>query len=239
MSTFFTEIGMPIPSHINPAEEALDLINVDFSGDAAQTNLNTILQGWQQSSRSQQLKEDIKGFSVRQPLRLDVHDMKPSFLAQTLTLVHRAFIKSYRDLVAYWVRVAMYMGLAIMMGTVWLRLGTTQQNIQPFINSIVSLTVPTPCLWLTCMQFFGSAFMSFMAVAYVPAFLEDRAIFVKERANGLYGPTAFLVSNFVIGLPYLCMCNTLPLIRATANSVTSSDCRALFDCVLLAHRPAT
>lgn len=56
-------------------------------------------------------------------------------------------------------------------------------------------------------QFFGSAFMSFMAVAYVPAFLEDRAIFVKERANGLYGPTAFLLSNFIIGLPYLCMCN--------------------------------
>jgi hypothetical protein len=46
--------------------------------------------------------------------------------------------------------------------------------------------------------------MSFMAVAYVPAFLEDRAIFVKERANGLYGPTVFLVSNFIIGVPYLC-----------------------------------
>ena len=28
--------------------------------------------------------------------------------------------------------------------------------------------------------------MSFMAVAYVPAFLEDRATFIKERANGLY-----------------------------------------------------
>lgn len=47
--------------------------------------------------------------------------------------------------------------------------------------------------------------MSFMAVAYVPAFLEDRATFVKERANGLYGATAFMVSNFLIGLPYLCM----------------------------------
>lgn len=56
-------------------------------------------------------------------------------------------------------------------------------------------------------QFFGSAFMSFMAVAYVPAFLEDRSTFVKERANGLYGPTAFLVSNFIIGLPYLCQYN--------------------------------
>lgn len=47
--------------------------------------------------------------------------------------------------------------------------------------------------------------MSFMAVAYVPSFLEDRSTFIKERSNGLYGPTAFLLSNFIIGLPYLCM----------------------------------
>lgn len=46
--------------------------------------------------------------------------------------------------------------------------------------------------------------MSFMAVAYVPAFLEDRATFIKERANGLYGATAFTIANFVIGLPFLC-----------------------------------
>jgi hypothetical protein len=46
--------------------------------------------------------------------------------------------------------------------------------------------------------------MSFMAVAYVPAYLEVRATFVRDRANGLYGPTAFLISNFLIGLPYLC-----------------------------------
>ena len=75
-----------------------------------------------------------------------------------------------------------------MMGTVWLRLQTTQEYIQPFVNAI----------------FFGSAFMSFMAVAYVPAFLEDRAVFIKERANGLYGASSFLIANFLIGLPYLC-----------------------------------
>jgi ABC-type multidrug transport system permease subunit len=45
--------------------------------------------------------------------------------------------------------------------------------------------------------------MSFMAVAYIPAYLEDRTLFIKERANGLYGPTSFMVSNFIIGLPFL------------------------------------
>jgi len=62
-----------------------------------------------------------------------------------------------------------------------------------------------------------------MAVAYVPAFLEDRAIFIKERANGLYGPSSFIVSNFIIGLPYLCTyvhCHFFvepKLIKATLN----------------------
>lgn len=51
--------------------------------------------------------------------------------------------------------------------------------------------------------------MSFMAVAYVPAFLEDRAVYVKDRANGLYGPFSFLLVHFVIGLPYLCECRSI------------------------------
>lgn len=46
--------------------------------------------------------------------------------------------------------------------------------------------------------------MSFMAVAYIPAFLEDRLTFIKERQNGLYGAAALVVSNFIIGIPYLC-----------------------------------
>lgn len=45
--------------------------------------------------------------------------------------------------------------------------------------------------------------MSFMAVAYVPAFIEDRNIYVKEFRNGLYGAAELIVSNFLIGIPYL------------------------------------
>ena|SRR5256885_5854752 len=42
-----------------------------------------------------------------------------------------------------------------------------------------------------------------MAVAYIPAAPEDLSTFRKERANGLYGPLPFTLSNFLIGLPYL------------------------------------
>ena len=81
----------------------------------------------------------------------------------------------------------MYTALAIMMGTVWLRLPYTQTSIQTFVNAI----------------FFSGAFMSFMAVAYIPAYVEDLQMFQKERANGLYGPLPFILANFLIGLPYL------------------------------------
>lgn len=63
--------------------------------------------------------------------------------------------------------------------------------------------------------------MSFMAVAYVPAFLEDRATFAKETANGLYGPSSFLVANFLIGLPYLCK---LPLVSPLPARLSSALC---------------
>lgn len=79
------------------------------------------------------------------------------------------------------------LGLAILSGTVWLRLESDQSYIQPFINVI----------------FFNAAFMSFMAVAYVPAFLEDHSVYKKEESNGLYGAGEFMVANFIIGVPYL------------------------------------
>lgn len=63
--------------------------------------------------------------------------------------------------------------------------------------------------------------MSFMAVAYVPSFLEDRSTFIKERANGLYGPTAFMLSNFIIGLPYLCM-SPLHVLHPNFTDITPS-----------------
>ena len=44
--------------------------------------------------------------------------------------------------------------------------------------------------------------MSFMAVAYVPAFIEDRQRYVKENRNGLYGATALMLSNFLCGGPH-------------------------------------
>ncbi|KAI4183490.1 MAG: hypothetical protein LQ348_004682 [Seirophora lacunosa] len=183
--------GRPMPIYVNPAEFLLDLLSTDFAGDSLEANRNIekLHTDWKDSETAERLANSIPLSLSEKPdasYRLE-GKAHASFFAVVLALLHRSFIKSYRDVVAYGIRFAMYIGLAIMMGTVWLRLPATQSSIGPFTNAI----------------FFGSAFMSFMAVAYVPAFLEDRATFIKERANGLYGATAFMISNFLIGIPYL------------------------------------
>jgi hypothetical protein len=188
---YFDNLGFKMNLYINPAEFVLDLVNVEFAMDKirAHNSLAQIQEAWAERERKQISSGDLKATA---PISLST--MIPSHvvhsrigLRRILAVLHRSWIKSYRDILVYGVRFGMYMGLSIMMGTVWLRLSPQQSDIQAFANCIL----------------FGSAFMSFMAVVYVPAFVEDRAVYIKDRDNGIYGSGAFMFANFVVGLPYL------------------------------------
>ncbi|KAF2012827.1 ATP transporter [Aaosphaeria arxii CBS 175.79] len=190
MVDYFASLGHAIPLYTNPAEYVIQLVNTDFSygQTSALEVLSELQSSWSASVQASEVQNAIATSQASQDgIPEHISDESSNRFLTPVTLIHRSFIKSYRDIVAYGIRIAMYLGLAIMMGTVWLRLEPTQANIGAFINAI----------------FFGGAFMSFMAVAYIPAFLEDLQIFTRERANGLYGPTAFMVANFIIGIPYL------------------------------------
>ncbi|KAL4785421.1 P-loop containing nucleoside triphosphate hydrolase protein [Aspergillus varians] len=190
VSSYFSSVGYPVPPQTNPAEFILDIVSSDFAADRSpgQDGVEGIQSAWAQSPGSSLLARQSAELAEKNRKEITVDKAsRPGLFSITGSLLHRSFIKSYRDVVTYGIRIVMYIGLAIMMGTVWLRLKTEQEYIQPFINAI----------------FFGSAFMSFMAVAYVPAFLEDQATFTNERANGLHGALPFIISNFIIGLPFL------------------------------------
>lgn len=193
VQSFFDACGFPIPLYMNPAEFIIDFVNTDFAHNRSElvSQFEMVTGTWQRSGlhaeKMNTINREIQHGDPSPQETNDNEQIGAHWFSIVIALIHRNFIKSYRDIIAYGIRIAMYMGLAVMMGTVWLRLEASQDNLQAFTNAI----------------FFGGAFMSFMAVAYIPAYLEDRAIFMKERANGLYGPTSFLVSNFLTGLPYL------------------------------------
>ncbi|SCO52311.1 related to ATP-binding cassette protein [Fusarium fujikuroi] len=219
VAAYYSEIGSPLPQYVNPAEHLLELVNIDFAQDRGEAtrDLETLQAAWQNSRQASEVNTTIKSAeSLGGDWNIDAIKKRPSMFSLTLTLLHRSFIKSYRDVVAYGIRIAMYLGLAIMMGTVWVRLDPAQESIQPFINAI----------------FFGSAFMSFMAVAYVPAFIEDRLQYVKEHHNGLYGAAELIISNFFIGVPYLFLISILFSVISYWLSNFQPTAKAFFTWVL-------
>lgn len=160
LKQYFEDTGFRMPLQINPAEFTLDLTNSDFWRDreAGQLQLEKIHNNWDVSSDATSLKDAVLHVeevneTCNSVVLVDESQLTNKWLVP-ITLLHRSFIKSYRDVVVYGIRIAMYMGnfylassraglnvagLAIMMGTVWLRLRTDQEDIQPFINAIVSI----------------------------------------------------------------------------------------------------
>lgn len=52
--------------------------------------------------------------SEKQAAKTEMDELsRPGILSITLTLLHRSFIKSYRDVVAYGIRIVMYLGMYI------------------------------------------------------------------------------------------------------------------------------
>ncbi|TFA99935.1 ABC transporter G family member 15 [Trichoderma ghanense] len=187
-TSYFSRIGYTIPAETNSADFFIDLINTDLdkNGDICRRTIH-ICEAWKTSLDSRELDTALQKSMEGTSSYRDLKAPRSLSWRTPIILVRRSWIKSHRDVMAYGIRIAMYLGLAILMGTVFLRLKTEQSYIQPLINAI----------------FFGGAFMSFMAVAYVPAFLEDLNTFRQERANGLVTPLSFMIANFIIGLPFL------------------------------------
>ena len=157
VGSYFSARGHEMPTYINPAEFVLELVNTDFAAnqELAESKLQGLIEEWDGSTQQSTIRDTITEIKTNgsSGTLVEEHEKK-SALQQAFvpfTLVHRNFIKSYRDVIAYGIRIAMYLGLAIMMGTVWLRLAPEQKNIEAFTNAI----------------FYGGAFMSFMAVSEV------------------------------------------------------------------------
>lgn len=113
---YFQSIGHPIPGSTNPAEFLLDIVSSDFGNakDVAQERVQLIQHSWAQSMEADAISRQISDrFSMaeKDEDRVDVEDIaRPGSIRITGALLHRSFIKSYRDVVAYGIRIVMYLG---------------------------------------------------------------------------------------------------------------------------------
>ncbi|CAM6086301.1 unnamed protein product [Calypogeia fissa] len=110
-----------------------------------------------------------------------------SFLMQLYILTRRSFVNMRRDWSYYWVRLIMYIALAIFIGWVYHNEGLDYQSINGR-GACLSFVV---------------GFLTFMSIGGFPSFVEDMKVFTRERQNGHYGVLPFIIANTLSSLPFL------------------------------------
>ena len=117
----YQELGVEVPLHVNTAEWLLGMVSTDFAEDkaAAEQRLEEESRIWEGSERGTRLKGLVDGITngekgkggEKRPFEDGETEKKtPGVASVTMTLVHRSFVKSYRDVVVYGIRLAMYTG---------------------------------------------------------------------------------------------------------------------------------
>ncbi|MED6119985.1 ABC transporter G member 11 [Stylosanthes scabra] len=206
---FFAQAGFPCPALRNPSDHFLRCINSDF--DKVKSTLKgsmklrfegsddpldkittaeairTLIDYYRTSQHSYAAIQKVDEISKVKGTVLDAGGSQASFLMQSYTLTKRSFINMSRDFGYYWLRLVIYIVVTICIGTIYLNVGTAY-------NSILARG--------SCASFvFG--FVTFMSIGGFPSFVEDMKVFQRERLNGHYGVTAFVISNTLSAMPFL------------------------------------
>ncbi|KAF9517565.1 hypothetical protein BS47DRAFT_1389827 [Hydnum rufescens UP504] len=227
-----------MPPHMNPADHVINLINTDFdapgeTGIPNHERVEQLVQAWivyssgseSDGRDSARLTSASPGATVgaglkaacgpiRARTKRSWHYRFVGELKRTWILTKRTALVLRRNVVLVTVRVAMYgkyvavvvtrafVGLLLwngkgfmsaLLATVWLHMEKTDARVNDRIS----------------VHFFSLAFFSAMSVSAVPLYLEERAVFIRESNNGLYGAGVYTIANTVVFVPYIFFCALL------------------------------
>ncbi|CAO1637979.1 unnamed protein product [Sympodiomycopsis kandeliae] len=193
IAAYLDSIGHAVPPHVNPADHFIKLASTDF---ASKNECETLIGNWEAMTRDSVLTgERLMGDQTTADRRGAILGIglrsAATTVSQTICLTNRNVLNYSRNLLAYGVRLGMYIGMGALVAAVW----SNMKDEDRFINDRLSV------------HFFSVAFLGFMSVAGIPAFLEERAVFLRERRNGLYRAMPYVLANTVVTIPYLFVCS--------------------------------
>lgn len=234
VADWFGSLGHKCPEHTNPADFMIELVNDDFLESNRNLGLEKEMAQGAATQEGKIKKGDTKAFAdawarhsstpvtactmrtststnsappcngskeaecggaaehCPAPASASAHSSETMVQwSRTVTLTKRNFLNYSRNLLAYGVRLGMYLGMGVLLATVWVNLAQTDTRINDRLS----------------VHFFSVAFLGFMAVAGIPAFLEERSVLLRESKNGLYGPLAFTLANTVSTIPLMFLCS--------------------------------
>ncbi|KAI4374438.1 hypothetical protein MLD38_012432 [Melastoma candidum] len=206
---FFAQAGFPCPALRNPSDHFLRCVNSDFDKVKATLKgsmklrlestddpldrittaeaIRTLLDFYRTSQYSYAARLKVEEMSKVKGTVLDSGGSQASFFMQAFTLTKRSFINMSRDFGYYWLRLVIYILVTVCIGTIYLNVGTGYSSI----------------LARGACASFVFGFVTFMSIGGFPSFVEDMKVFQRERLNGHYGVSAFVISNTFSAMPFL------------------------------------
>ncbi|GMF37149.1 unnamed protein product [Phytophthora fragariaefolia] len=181
MLPHFASLGYVCPEHEDPAEHYISVANTDFEGHG---DIPLLVSGYAASSIATQIQEAIQNDSTSLHTARTIECVPNSPLRQLVVLLQRNSLDNIRNPGIFWVRLVMYTALSFMMGTMFL---SSNKRITP--HDVVYLLTYANC------------FLVFMSIAVLPFFIEQRAVFLRERTNSNLNVLSYVVANFFGALP--------------------------------------
>ncbi|MED6211665.1 hypothetical protein PIB30_075941 [Stylosanthes scabra] len=210
---FFASNCFPCPILHNPSDHFLRIINKDFNED--------IEQGFGKEVTTEEaidiLVKSYKSSKIRDEVLNEVAKISES----CLVLTRRSFLQKYRDISNYWLRLAIFLLTAMSVASIYYNIGSTPASIQGR-GSMLGFTISV------------LAFMTL--VGGLSPLIEEMKVFERERLNGHYGVSAFLIGNILSAVPFMLVTSLIPggIIYYLAGMHKGVEHFVYFICVLFA-----
>ncbi|CAI5746263.1 unnamed protein product [Peronospora destructor] len=199
----FASLGHDCPRYMNPAEYFISLVNTDFEDHV---DVMKLADAYAQSNVKKKLLDRLATDRASLHNLPDIELRPSSPLRQFSVLMYRNTLNNIRNPGIYWIRLFMYFCLSFMVGTMYL---STNEDLSE--EDLVPLL------------FYMQAFLVFMSVAVLPFFIEQRAVFARERANASLSVMSYVCANFLATLPGIfliaAMSTALVVLLAGLNAI--------------------
>ncbi|CAI8617926.1 unnamed protein product [Vicia faba] len=196
---FFASNGFPCPTLYNPSDHYLRVINKDFEQDIeegfgkgviTEEAIGILVKAYKASEMKSQVQLEVTKISECDLGAIRNKRTHAPFLTQCIVLIKRSSLQLYRDISNYWLRLVVFIAIAISLGSIFHHVGSSSRSIQ-VRGSLLS--------------FFMSVLTFMTLVGGFSPLIEEMKVFERERMNGHYGITAFLIGNILSPIPYMLM----------------------------------
>ncbi|KAL5054547.1 hypothetical protein RYX36_035229 [Vicia faba] len=132
---FFALNGFPCSPLQSLPDHLLKTINKDFDQDteieiSTEEAISILVSSYKSSEMKKHVHDEVAVLSKKQIRSMDTNKGHAGFFNQCLSLIKRSSLNMFRDLGYYWLRLGIYIALALSLGTVFYDFGTSYASIK-------------------------------------------------------------------------------------------------------------